>query len=68
METISGSQKLFENDENGLMSGLKLFSFSWYSNYCPEIYGHSGKGIDKKYKVNYNIYDWKTNNYNIFIA
>ena len=34
-------------------------------NFCPDFYGHVGKQLDKKNKVNFRIYDiknWETNN------
>ena len=50
---------------------LKLFSFLRYSNFCPDFFGHLGKRLDKKAKINFKIYnaaDWTTNNYNTHIA
>ena len=34
-----------------------FFSFLRYLNFCPSIFGLVGKGLDKKAKVNFKIYD-----------
>ena len=36
-----------------------------YLNFCPDFFGVIGKGLDKKAKVNFNIYDiinWENHN------
>ena len=43
----------------------KFFSFLRYLNFCPDVFGHVGKRLDKKAEVNFKIYDvtdWITNN------
>ena len=48
-----------------------LFSFLKYLHFCPDVYGHVGKRLDKKAKINFKVYDvttWETNNYNKHIA
>ena len=45
---------------------LKMFKFV-----CPDFFGHVGKRLDEKAKVNFKIYeatDWETNNYNTHTA
>ena len=40
-------------------------------NFCPDFFGHVGKQLDEKAKVNFKIYDvinCETNNYNTHIA
>ena len=40
---------------------------SRYLNFCPNVFGHVGKRLDKKASVNFKIYEvtiWETNNYN----
>ena len=47
------------------LSVLKIFTI------LSGFFGHVGKWLDKKAKVNFNIYeviDWTTNNYNTHIA
>ena len=44
---------------------LKIFKFLYF---CIDFYGHLGKQLDKKTKVNFKIYDiknWEINNYNV---
>ena len=53
------------------ISPKRLFSFWRCLKFCSDFFGHVGKWPDKKYKVNFKIYDviqWETNNYNTFIA
>ena len=48
-----------------------LFSFLKYLHFCPDVFGHVGKRLDKKAKINFKVYDvttWETNNYNKHIA
>ena len=47
------------------MKGLRCL------NFCPGYFDHVEKQFKKKAKVNFKIYDfknWKTNNYNTYIA
>ena len=42
-----------------------------YLNLCSDFFGHAGKLLDEKAKVNFKIFDitsWETNNYNIHNA
>ena len=41
-----------------------------YLNFCPDFFGHVGKRLDKKTKVNFKIYViyWEANNYNTNIS
>ena len=44
-----------------------ILSFSRNLNFCPDLFGYVEKRINKKAKVNLNIYgltDWEINNYN----
>ena len=44
---------------------FKTFLFLRYLNFCPGIFDHIGKQLDKKTKVNFKIYDlknWETKN------
>ena len=44
---------------------LKIFKF------CPDFFGHVGKRLDKKAKVDLKFYDvptWETHNYNTHIT
>ena len=34
---------------------LKAFLVVRYSNFCPDVFGHVGKWIDKKTKVNFKM-------------
>ena len=48
-----------------------LFSFSRYSNFCPDFFVMQKKRLDKKGKFNFKICDiatWLANNYNTHIA
>ena len=48
----------------------KLFSFL-YLIFCPDFFGHAGKRLDIKAKVNFKIHDvtdWERNTYNAHIA
>ena len=36
---------------------VKALSVFKYLNLCPDFFGHMGKRLDKKAKVNSNIYD-----------
>ena len=43
------------------ISCRKLFSFLRYLGFCPNFYGHVGKWLDEKAKVNFKYYgatDW----------
>ena len=45
--------------------------FQRYLNVCSDFFGLAGKMLDKKAKVNSQIYDvtnWETNNQNVHIA
>ena len=45
----------------------KLFLFLSYLNFCPDFFGHVGKWLDKKAKVNlktHNAINWETNKCN----
>ena len=49
------------------ISPYKLLSFLRYLDFCPNIFGHVGKRLDKKAEVNFKFYDVtdrKTNNCN----
>ena len=53
------------------ISPKKLSLFWRYLNFCSDFFGHVGKRLDKKTKINIKIYDnttWKTNSYNTHIA
>ena len=53
------------------ISSQKLYSFLKYLNFSPEFFGHIGKRLVKKVKVNFKIRDvvnWGTNNCNTYIA
>ena len=53
------------------MTPKKLFSLWIFSNFCADIFGHLGKRINRKTKVNFKIDEvtnWETNNYNIDFA
>ena len=53
------------------ISSEKLFSFLRYLQFFPDSFGHIGKQLDKKSKVNFKIYDvtnWNTKNYNKHIV
>ena len=53
------------------ISSEKLFSFLRYLQFCPDFFGYIGKRLDKKAKVNLEIYDvtnCKIKNYNKHIA
>ena len=39
------------------ISCQKFFSFARYLSFCPDFFGHVGKQLDKKAKVNFKIYD-----------
>ena len=71
-EIISCNCKPLENDEKWFLFHLKnLFFFSRYFNLCPSFFGHVGKRLDEKAKVNFKIYDaidWEINIYNTHIA
>ena len=44
-------------------SPLNFFLFLRYFNFCPDLFGHVGKRIDKKGKFSFSIYDviyWET--------
>ena len=46
---------------------LMLFLFLKHLHFCPNVFRHVGKGLEKKTKVNFKIYDvteCTTNNYN----
>ena len=63
-ETIFGNWKPFKYDK-------KCFLFHLKSAFVHKIFGHVGKWLDKKTKVNFKIYDlpaWETNNYNTHIG
>ena len=50
---------------------LKALLLSKSLNFHPGDFGHIGKQLHKKAKVNFKIYtatDWETNNYNTNIA
>ena len=50
---------------------LKALFFLRYSSVCPDFLDNLGKGLDKKTKVNFKIYDatnWITKNYDKHIA
>ena len=41
----------------------KIFLFSLYLKFCPDIFSHEGKVLDKTAKINFKIYDvtnWET--------
>ena len=47
-----------------------LFSFLRYLNFCTDFLCHAGKRLDKKAKVNFEIYDatyWIKNHFRICI-
>ena len=47
-----------------------LFLFKMF-RICPDFFGHVRKWLDKKAKVNFQIYDvatWEKSNYNTYIA
>ena len=53
------------------ISSEELFSFLRYLNFCLDFFGHVGKRLDKKLKVNLKIYvvtAWLTNYYNTHIG
>ena len=53
------------------ISPENLFSFLRYLNFCPDLFGHAEKLLDKKAKVNLKIYkvtNRETNNYNTHLA
>ena len=41
---------------------LEAFPFSRYLNFCPDIFGHVGKQLDRKPKVNIKIYFFQNHN------
>ena len=54
-----------------LISPWKFFLFSTYLNFCPKFFGHLGKWLNKKAKVDFKIYDvfcWETNNCNTHVS
>ena len=57
--------------QNDFYFKLMLFSFSRYLDFCSDFFDHVGKRLDNKAKVTFKIYDvqnWKTSNYNTYIA
>ena len=65
-------KKLFENKVlNAFYFMFKALFVLKISNFCWLFFGHAGKPIDKKTKVNFKIYDvtdWGANSYNTHIA
>ena len=60
--------KRLKNDKNVFHF---TFSFLRYVDFCPDLSGHVVKGLIKKAKVNFKIYDviyWGINNYKIHVA
>ena len=50
---------------------LKALLFLKYLDFCPDVFVHVGKRVDKKVKVNFRIYDvtdWEKNNCTTHIA
>ena len=39
-----------------------------YLSFCPDIFSHAGKWLDKKIKFNYDVINWGINNHNTHIA
>ena len=64
--------KPFKSDEKCFfISCKKLLSFSRYYHFLSRLFGHVGKLLEKKVKVNFKIYDvtgWTANDYNTHIA
>ena len=47
---------------------LKAIFVLKYLYFCPDVFGHVEKQLDRKNKINFKIHDvtdWETNNYNI---
>ena len=45
--------------------------FLEYLHFCLDFFGHVGKWVDKKAKINFKFYgatDWTVNNYNTHLA
>ena len=56
-----------------LFSSMKdfLFHLKALFNFFPDFFGNGGKGLAKRVKANFKIYDavnWQANNYNTHIA
>ena len=49
--------KVMKIDFYFILKALKIFSFLRYFNFCPDVFGHIGKQVDKNAKVNFKIYD-----------
>ena len=62
-------EKPLKSDEKCFLVPLKsFFSFWRFLKFCSDIFGHVGKRLDKKAKVNFKIYhvpNWETINYKI---
>ena len=66
-KTISGNWKPFKNHERCFLFHLKSSFCSWDISIFFWNFGHVGKLLDKKAKVNFKIYDvrnWKKSNFN----
>ena len=62
----------FKSDQKCFLFNFESsFLFLRYLNFCPDIFGHVRKRLDKKAKVNFKIYgviNWETNNCNSHVA
>ena len=53
------------------ISPKQLASFSRYSSFCLNFFGHVTKRLDKKHKINFECYDitaWLANNRNTHVG
>ena len=44
--------------KNAFISPVKLFSFRRYLKFCSDFFGHVGKRLNEKAKVNFKVYDF----------
>ena len=61
----------FKSNEKCFLLHLKSSFRREDLNFCSGFFGHVGKWLDKRAKVNLKIYDvttWKPNNYNTHIT
>ena len=70
-DTVFGNWNPFKNDKKCLFHLESSFRFLQYLNFCPDVFIDVEKGLDKKAKISfkiYNIIDWETNNCNTCTA
>ena len=58
-------------NENPLKMMKNAFSFHVKSSFCPDVFDHVGKRLNRKTQVNFKIYDvknWEVSIYNTYTA